>query len=76
MQIFDYLTHPLQSIIDSQKHLQEVTVNPFSTTIAQLIAAQPKVTSVNEAIAKLALGTAVGDWKKWYENIVIPKDTE
>lgn len=73
---FDYLIHPLQSIIDSQKHLQEVTVNPLSSTIVQLIAAQPKVTSVNEAIAKLALGTAVGDWKKWYDNSGIPKDTE
>lgn len=64
----DYLTNPLQSIIDSQKRLQ-ATANPLATTVDQLIAAQPKLPSANDIIAKLALGNLnVADWAKLYDS--------
>lgn len=74
---FDYLTHPLQSIIDSQKRLQSVTANPLATTVAQLIAAQPKVLTANDIITKLALGNLnVADWAKMYDAKFFPKGQE
>lgn len=50
------LTTPLQSIIDSQKKIDTIVKNPLSLTIADIVAAQPKVPSINELITKMAIG--------------------
>ena len=61
------MSSPIQSIFENQKRLQAVTANPLTATVADLIAAHPKVTTINEAIAKLALGKMEsGEWAKWY----------
>lgn len=61
------LSLPLQSIIEGQKRLQTFTVNPLTALVADMIGAQSKVTSLSDAIAKLALGKFyAGEWAKWY----------
>lgn len=58
---------PMQGIIEDQKRLQSLTANPLTASVADMLAAQSKVTSLSDAIAKLALGKFdAGEWAKWY----------
>lgn len=61
------MSSPIQSIFENQKRLQALTANPLTASVADMIAAQSKVTSINDVIAKLALGKFdAGEWAKWY----------
>lgn len=61
------LSNPIQSVIESQKRLQEQITPPWITTIADLVAAQAKEASVSELISKIAAGSLTSSIPNWPE---------